>query len=288
MFDFSRKTFIFFKISIANALLCCYNGYIHNTSMVPEEMNKMLINQKVNKDSPVPIYHQVFLIIKELIDSNEVKEGDFLPSERDLCEILDVSRITIRKALYELENSGYIKIEHGKPTQVVKRFNPLVWTELNNFSRDMIIKGVNLTSIILASGYVTPSDKVKRMLNLEDDEKVYLLKRIRLAGDHKIALNISYLVDPHMNIYSREYFDENVSIKKIWAKNGIELSCCDETIEAKIPSKEIVNVLDLDGQTAVFQRERVTYGKDLEPIEYVIQIFNANYAKYYIEKGPVT
>lgn len=247
----------------------------------------MIFNQNVDKDSPVPIYHQVFLVIKEMIDSNEIKEGDFLPSERDLCGIFDISRITVRKALDELEKSGYIKREHGRATQVVKRFNPLVWTELNNFSRDMLLKGVNLTSIILASAYITPTDKVKRVLRLEDDEKVFLLKRIRIANDHKIALNISYLVDSKLDIYSKECFDEHVSIKKIWEKHSIESSCCDETLEAKIPTKEIVDILDLDGKTAVFQRERVTYAKNLKPIEYVIQIYNANYAKYYIEKGPV-
>ena len=244
----------------------------------------MKINQVIERESPIPIYHQVFLILKELIDSNELKEGDIIPSERDLCDMLNVSRITIRKALEKLESSGYIKKEHGKQTEVTKRFNPLVWTNMNDFSRDMISKGVPVKSIILDYGYIKPDQKILEILNPSHGDKVFCLKRIRTSDGDRLNLSISYLIDKD-GAFGNANIDEDISIKDIWKKNDFDADYCDETIQARIPTKEIVNLLELDSKTAILQRDRITYDSNGKVIEYVVQYLNANYFKYYIEKG---
>ena len=47
------------------------------------------------------------------------ENGDRIPSERELAERMDVSRVTIRRALTELEGEGLIQREVGRGTRVV-------------------------------------------------------------------------------------------------------------------------------------------------------------------------
>ncbi len=75
---------------------------------------------KIDKTSRMPLYYQLMDIIIDMIDSGELVEDDQLPSERELCEIYDISRSTVRQAIQELEKEGYIYRVHGKGTFVSK------------------------------------------------------------------------------------------------------------------------------------------------------------------------
>jgi len=55
----------------------------------------------------------VFNQLKEAILSNDFKAGDKLPSERDLAEQFQVSRVAIREAIRALENNGFVLIRQG-------------------------------------------------------------------------------------------------------------------------------------------------------------------------------
>jgi len=79
-------------------------------------------NSKIDKNSHLPRHYQVKENIKEAIAIGALKKGDTLPSERKLCQLLQVSRITIRRALDDLEKEQIIERAWGKGTLVL---NPL-------------------------------------------------------------------------------------------------------------------------------------------------------------------
>jgi DNA-binding LacI/PurR family transcriptional regulator len=61
------------------------------------------------KGRPAVLYKKVYDQLCEWILSGRCGPGDLLPSERELCHILNVSRITIRRAISELESNGWIR-----------------------------------------------------------------------------------------------------------------------------------------------------------------------------------
>ncbi len=77
----------------------------------------------INKFSSVPLYLQLKDLIVKKIESNEYAPDTQIPSEQDLCQLYDISRPTVRQAITELTNSGYLYKEKGKGTFVYGRKN---------------------------------------------------------------------------------------------------------------------------------------------------------------------
>ena len=72
----------------------------------------------INKQGPIPYYHQVEQALKLALKKGEWKVGEFIPSERELSEKFSVSRITTRKALDNLILEGLLSKIKGRGTFV--------------------------------------------------------------------------------------------------------------------------------------------------------------------------
>ena len=88
---------------------------------------------KIKKTSKVPYYYQVYMYLLKKINKGDIKIGKQLPNENSLSNIFRVSRTTIRKALYELENNGIISRERGSGTFVLTKSEKTYETEISAF-----------------------------------------------------------------------------------------------------------------------------------------------------------
>ncbi|MCM8769344.1 MAG: GntR family transcriptional regulator [Candidatus Omnitrophica bacterium] len=70
--------------------------------------------------SSVPLYIQIKEVIREAIVSGNLRSGQLVPSERQMCRIFDVSHISVRQALVELTREGYLFRVPGKGTYVAE------------------------------------------------------------------------------------------------------------------------------------------------------------------------
>lgn len=77
-----------------------------------------------------PIYEQIEEQIKEAILSDEIQEGDALPSIRQLARELKISVITTTRAYTDLEQEGFIAIQQGRGCFVLPRNSALVREQL--------------------------------------------------------------------------------------------------------------------------------------------------------------
>jgi GntR family transcriptional regulator len=67
----------------------------------------------VSTDAGVPLHRQLFLVLHDEIDRGAIGPGDPLPTEQTLCDQFGVSRITVRRALSDLAEQGYIERRQG-------------------------------------------------------------------------------------------------------------------------------------------------------------------------------
>lgn len=81
---------------------------------------------RIDKTSPIPAYHQISSDLTERIDNGEWSIGDRLPSESELARQYDVSRITLRQALSDLEERGLLTRIQGKGAFLTGQTKPFV------------------------------------------------------------------------------------------------------------------------------------------------------------------
>ncbi len=142
---------------------------------------------RLDDTSGVPLYQQLQRLLKGAIDRNVIGPNDALPPERDLASELDVSRITVRKAIDGLVAEGLLVRRQGSGTFVKARVEKN-FSQLSSFSEDMRARGLHPRSVWLkrSQGTVTPEEALT--MRLSPGTPVYRLHRIRFADEAPMAL----------------------------------------------------------------------------------------------------
>ncbi|KQT51698.1 phage tail protein [Devosia sp. Leaf420] len=137
-----------------------------------------------------PLYLQLKRWIEDAINNGAINPGDALPSERDLALKVDVSRVTVRKAVTQLVQEGVLVQRHGSgtfvapPTQRVEQS----LSQLTSFTEDMARRGMEVHAEWLDRGLYVPSPEETVILGLSSGEKVARIARLRLTGDTPLAI----------------------------------------------------------------------------------------------------
>ena len=75
----------------------------------------------LDNNNAVPLYEQMMMMFRERLDNHVLDAGEKLPSEAELCKSYGVSRITVRRAIDELVEEGYLEKKQGKGTFVTQK-----------------------------------------------------------------------------------------------------------------------------------------------------------------------
>lgn len=158
----------------------------------------------LRRDSPVPFYVQLKQALLQQIEARDVKPGDPLPSEFELCAQFGVSRTVVRQAIGELVNEGRLYRRRGKGTFVAKpKLREQFMESTVGFFEDLTARGHVVESTVMSCEVVQATARVASALELEEDERVIELVRLRSVNDEIIAFTKSYM--PH---FSAEFFDD--------------------------------------------------------------------------------
>lgn len=235
--------------------------------------------EQLDRNSKIPLYRQLYYILKDLIDHDILRHGDKFFSESELSEIFDVSRITIRSALRQLEEEEYIKKSQGN-VSVVLGAPKFLW-DFHDLTDDLVKHGKDLKTFVISAEEIAASDNVREKLDLRASEQtVYKIERLRIVGKRKMAYSISYLIPSLQLDIDQIRETENLKIRDLLRAHGEDPYIAAETIEAVNANEITSELLDLPSNFAVFCRKRITYDRDKKPLEYVISYFNSRYTKY--------
>jgi len=150
-------------------------------------MDLLIEEFRPDPDAAVPLYLQLVERIAAAIDAGHLQEGQVLPPERQLSEALQVSRITLRKAIEVLTSRNLIVSRQGSGNFVSKQvLQPL--TKLSGFSEDMRTRGWSPGERLLSRSVQGPDVDEATALRLAPGETVVRLVRLRLADGIPLAL----------------------------------------------------------------------------------------------------
>ena len=107
------------------------------------------MDSMINADKGIPLYLQVKQILMDGVRGGKFKPGDAIPSERELAEKFELNRLTVRRAVDELVNEGYLARKRGSGTYVAQREESRTPSTFCGFTDDMSREGYQVTSALL-------------------------------------------------------------------------------------------------------------------------------------------
>lgn len=228
---------------------------------------------KLNENSPVPLYYQLENIIREKIEKGQYNIDEKIPSERNLSEELNVSRMTVSKAINSLVEEGVLYRKRGQGTFVSKNkvdFFP----GLMGFTEIISNKGMKPSSKIISQEVILPNKAICEKLQISENEKVILTQRLRLADDQIINLEKSFV--PYSLCQDLIEIDlTKESIYKQLTTKGYKPTKAVQEIQAILSNEEISTLLQIEINEPLLKRERVTFSNDT-PIEYSLNFYRGD------------
>jgi GntR family transcriptional regulator len=141
----------------------------------------------------IPRHEQITSWIRQQIESGYYKVDEKLPSENDLSDKFDVSRVTVRRALQTLENEQLIYRRQGLGSFVKDNRPPQSFVRLTDFVEDMRRAGMKASSKVMMLSPVTVPEQIASILKIDADKTVIRLDRLRLGDGKPIAFDITWL-----------------------------------------------------------------------------------------------
>ena len=234
------------------------------------------------KNGHTPIYEQLYRYIKDRIEDGTYKIGSVIPSESEMQKQFGVSRITVRRAISDLEHDGFVKKRRGAGTVVEPRKIERDLALFNSFGGSAKVRGDRPGSIILQCRQVEASVKVAEKLGIACGDPVYFLKRLRMINGRIIGLHATFIRSDLGVTLSRDDFDTSTSLYELLESRNIQLGSADETMEAKMSNAELRRDLFLEEDQPVIYKERVTYDVSGRPVEFSENTYIGEIYKYYI------
>lgn len=230
----------------------------------------------------IPLYTQLENLIKISIKDGTYKPGDMIPKEIDYQNKYKLSRITVRQAINNLANKGYLKRTKGTGTTVLqpKVEEPLL--KIKGFTNEMKEKGI-IPTTKLASVMISKSfGEVSLNLKQKDGEEVYKIRRVRCINDIPVVLFDTYLkreldIDLRNETYYSSLYDY------LESRKGIRIVKITQRITATTASTEVCEFLGCSVGAPILVLKRQGYDQHDNLVEYTIGKYAAERYEYYFE-----
>ncbi|MEO0914122.1 MAG: GntR family transcriptional regulator, partial [Pseudomonadota bacterium] len=210
----------------------------------------------------------MYLLLRDEISNGRYAEGEFLPGENRLAGTLNVSRITVRRALDALAADGWIEKKAGAGSEVLSRrgkdekiaanFATLI-PQLVEFDR-------KTTARLLSFSYGIPSKPVADALGLPRDERVQKAVRVRLADGEPF----SYLTTHVPQDIAQNYDETDLATQPLFRlleRSGVQVEGAEQSVTATLAGPDVAEALEVSIGSPLLWLERIvrdTTGRGVE------------------------
>lgn len=234
-----------------------------------------------------PKYYILKKVLEEKIENEEFPADEPIPSERELLEMYQVSRITVRKAVDELVNEGYLHKIQGKGTYVKTDERSSNLFAITSCTEDVVRMGMKPTKKVMVAELVYANAKRAKALEITQEERVFMLGRILFADQEPLNYTVTFLPEKLFPGIDRHSFDRESLYQVLQEEYGVRLTKARRTIEAILARDEVAEYLDIEEGSPIILFRCVTYGivngKEI-PVENFKCYYRTDKFKFYIDQ----
>lgn len=248
---------------------------------------------KIDSNNRTPLYHQIYLILRSKILDGEYAQGDYLPGERELESLFQVSRITAVRALNELAAVGLVVRERGRGTRVqfvgsgIVSRGPTRENEDGGTIRrgtthdvfDAIHSGGKSEVTVFEFDYVVPPPSIQTALDLPPDTPVQHAARVWRFEKKPFNYVLTYVPASIAQRWTREDL-EQASLGDLMARHGIDIQLVRERVTATLADALLSKRLEVAIGSPVLKIHRTAYDGNRLPVEYLIGYYPPDRYQY--------
>jgi len=235
--------------------------------------------KEINKNSPLPLYYQLKESILKAIKNEEILVGEKIPSERELAEYHNISRMTVKKAVDILVNNNYLIKKQGRGTFVSNYKESYSISPLLSFTKEMKKKGLNYKNKILNFSKIKDK-KIAKKLNLKENDEFFKIERLRLIENKPFLLEKTYLSTIKIADLKQEELKNNSLFQLIKNKYNIKLKNAEAEIEAVILNDQIAKKMKVKAGMLGLYFEQISRNENDEIIEYTSAYYRNDNHKF--------
>lgn len=162
---------------------------------------------------PKSKFEQIYKDLKEKIESGDYAYQDLLPSENTMVSIYNCSRNTIRRALSELTEQGYVQPLHGKGVRVI--YQPIDQAAftiggIESFKESAIRNHTKRHTEVLQFAEITADERLAAKTGFPVGSELYYLQRVRFLDGIALILDINMFLKSLVPNLTKEIAENSI------------------------------------------------------------------------------
>ncbi|WP_164966385.1 GntR family transcriptional regulator [Companilactobacillus metriopterae] len=230
----------------------------------------------------MPKYNEVVNSIQNLIQKENLKQGDKLPSLAQMIDQFKTSKTTIVKALDILQKNGTVYQVHGSGIFVRRsQKNGLIDLYTNSgFTSDL--EKVRLEASDISISSEIPNNEVSKNLNCKPGEEVFHISRLRSTSDEILCIENSYLKKTLVPYINKEVVEESI-FNYLFESYNLEVGFSDKYLSVSKLSDKQAKLLNLKKDDPCLITNELFYSTNGEPFDYSTNIYNYKNANFFLQ-----
>ena len=231
---------------------------------------------QLSKQSPTPLYHQLFALLKSRILDGTLAYGMRLPPEEQLGDLFQVSRITAKRAMDDLSKEALVERRRGRGTHVIYQYSPKpVHAPLTGMLQEIESMARNSSAEILDYGMRIPPQAIREDLKLADGEAALHLLRVRERDGMKFGHYTSWTAGVDMP--SDASIFEHTPRLSYFREQGLEVSHVTQTLSAVSATAAVADALGVVQGAPLLSLTRRSYKKTGSESEQIMDFLEVLY-----------
>lgn len=242
---------VFFVFWPSICLILCPDDETKTFSQTKTLMKPMA--SSIPMEEKLPLYRKIQGILKEKITSGEYAEGTMLPSEHELCDMFKATRMTVRQALKELVQEGYIIRKHGKGSTVsaIRKSLGLLslkgWTEVVSASerhgQTTVLRGPMSEKLVhpVFAHLMAPSELLD----------FFVLERLRSVEQDPVMLETTYLPIQELTDFATLPLIDGSVFRTLFMRYKIDVQDMVQEVKAVSADKQVAQALGIKVKSPV-------------------------------------
>lgn len=220
----------------------------------------------------IPKYKEIQNYIVSLIEKGELTPGNKINDEEYFADRFDVSKLTARRAIVNLSESGYIKRIPGKGSFISDNlpYEIKQTQKFSSLSEDIRATGKEPGSKLIHYSVETLDEDsiIFKNLQLEKGDLVHKFSRVRYADSVPIAYAIAYIPLKIIANMDLEELNSGSLMKYLYSMNIPSTEYSKIDLVAIIPDLFISNSLEISGEPVILNKQ-ISFTENNTPYKYV-------------------